>query len=190
MIENRIIGLTGGIGSGKSIVRDIAQAIGIPVYDCDSRAKVIIDRSERILAAIGEDICPEAITVNGLNRSILAARIFSSEESRSKLNMMVHAEVIADVKSWAVDKPVSLVESAILYTSGLDLVVTEVWVVVAPEEIRMTRIQQRNPNLTPSEIRARMASQAGELNHFRRNPTHAIINDGVIPVLPQIESIL
>lgn len=91
MNQQRIIGLTGGIGSGKSVVRDIVSAMGIPVYDCDSRAKYLMDTSIEILSAIAEDICPEAIIDNIINRSVLAEHVFASEEVRLKLNLsLIH----------------------------------------------------------------------------------------------------
>ena len=190
MNQQRIIGLTGGIGSGKSVVRDIVSAMGIPVYDCDSRAKYLMDTSIEILSAIAEDICPEAIIDNIINRSVLAEHVFASEEVRLKLNRVVHRVVVDDLTSWTADKPISLIESAILYTSRLDRCVTEVWKVYAPLEVRIGRIRKRNPNLTAADITARIESQKEESVHQEQSLSHTIVNDGFTAILPRIEKLL
>ena len=190
MNQHRIIGLTGGIGSGKSVVRDIVSAMGIPVYDCDSRAKYLMDTSIEILSAIAEDICPEAIIDNIINRSVLAEHVFASEEVRLKLNRVVHRVVVDDLTSWTADKPISLIESAILYTSRLDRCVTEVWKVDAPLEVRIGRIRKRNPNLTAADITARIESQKEESVHQEQSLSHIIVNDGFTAILPRIEKLL
>lgn len=190
MKSQRIIGLTGGIGCGKSIVRDIAYNMGIPVYDCDSRAKMIMDTDEEIIQAIADNICPEAVTDGVIDRAVLGARVFSCDVTRRQLNNLVHAVVKKDVMDWVCGKQTAIVESAILYTSGLNDVVTEDWEVIAPMEIRIERLRKRNPNLSSADIQARIDSQLSETNHPLRNPDYTIVNDNLTPVLPQVERLL
>ena len=115
------IGITGGIGSGKSIVARLFAALGVPVYDSDSRAKGIMGTDlvlrEQLLAAFGaETYSPEGV----LNRSYLAQRVFGDAAQVARLNSLVHPRVGADFEAWvaaqaAVGQPYILKEAALLY---------------------------------------------------------------------------
>ena len=212
----KVIGVTGGIGSGKSTVCRICALRGIPVYDCDSRAKVLMcsdpDLRRRISEAIGED---PYLADGTLDRACLSRHIFTSESKRAAINAAVHTAVRTDIAAWlsslsfsssslsgepctAVfggEAPeergcprVAIVESALMRTASLDARMDAIWLVTAPEEARITRVRTRS-SLPASEIRARIAAQASEFESLSPQPA-VIINDGESPLLPQISKLL
>lgn len=185
-----IVGITGGIGSGKSVVSRILAAMGYPVYDADQRARALMDRSPRIRTQLQTLFGPQAYDGQTLNRPYLAARIFSDETARSRVNAIVHPEVRADFKRWAQNSssPVVFMESAILYESGFDDTVDQVWVVAAPETLRRQRVAARD-GWTPDQIHQRMASQMDETQKCRRADV-VIHNDDRRALLPQITAAL
>ncbi len=189
-MKRRIIAITGGIGAGKSVVQSILKALGHEVYDCDLRAKVMMDSDMRILNSISADICPAAVTDGKLDRGILANHVFNDKNALAALNSLVHKEVIRDFQCWSSDRRLAFVETAILCTSGLDKEVDEIWEVTAPENVRVERIKKRNPELSESQIISRIDAQRDEQIRLSRIPTHEINNDGLTPILPQVEKLL
>lgn len=186
-----LIAVTGGIGSGKSVVCNVLRALGYPVYDCDSQAKRLMDADPEIKRRIALEVTPQAITAAGdIDRKALAAAVFNDSEKLSKLNAITHAAVRADIRSWVKRQqpgPI-FVETAILYQSGLDREVEAVWEVSAPIDIRIARVQKRS-GLTADEVRARIASQSYEPEAVHPR-THPIINDGRVSLLQQIAALL
>lgn len=188
----RLIAVTGGIGSGKSVVCRILAAKGYKVYDCDSEAKRIMDSAPRIISAIGERVCHEAVRPDGtLDRKILAAAVFSDPARLAALNSIVHGAVIDDIKAWCATHTGAdrlFVETAILYQSNLDRLVDEVWEVTAPEKVRVARACRRD-NADANAVRARVEAQ--KIYVETPHPDiHYIINDDTAPVLPQVNSLL
>lgn len=188
----KLIAITGGIGSGKSTVRHALEAMGYIVYDCDSQAKRLTDCSSEILSRIAAEISPTALNDDGtLNRKALADIVFNDSSSLRCLNAIVHSAVLNDIRQWIECHKNSqahlFIETAILYQSGLDKLVDEVWHVEAPKNIRLTRVMQRN-NLIAEEVEARINAQ----DSFRPNELHprtfTIINDNITALLPQIKS--
>lgn len=187
-----VIALTGGIGSGKSVVSRILNIMGYQVYDCDSRAKSLMDSDPQIRESI-EDLFGAGFVENGMiNRKRLSDLVFSDTAALNALNNLVHGCVRDDFQTWinsSQESRLLFVETAILYQSGFDRLVDEVWTVVAPERVRIERVMNRN-SLTASQVKARIESQE---NFIVNNPHHnvaEIINDDVIPVLPQVERLL
>lgn len=189
--------ITGGIGSGKSVVCHILKAIGYPVYDCDSRAKTLMDSDEDIKRRLAEEIHDSVILMNGsIDRPRLSQLVFADAGKLLILNRIVHAAVREDIKLWynmlaeeaklkGFSQPIAFVETAILYESEVDKMVDSVWEVTAPIETRIERVAKRN-GLTRGQIEARIESQSS-----LSRPSHRlIVNDGITPVLPQIESLL
>ena len=182
--------MTGGIGSGKSVVCRILEVLGCHVYDCDSRAKVMMDADDAIKDAIGREISALAITHDRcIDRRCLASVVFNDAEKLTRLNAIVHDAVRRDIERWSVTHPDGFVETAILYESGLDLMVRDEWVVTAPEDVRIERVMSRS-GLSEDEVRRRIMSQADELPAPTCGRRELIVNDGVRPVLPQILSLL
>lgn len=188
-----IIALTGGIGSGKSVVATMLTIMGYSVYDCDSRAKALMDSSDEIKRTIAQDICAEAITPEGnIDRRRLSAEVFSDAEKLSRLNLIVHKEVRKNMIRWIASqdklKP-CFVETAILYQSGLDLVVDKVWEVTADTETRICRVMKRN-SMERQQVVDRIKSQNSFKFERRHSDVSTIINDGITPVLPRVEALL
>lgn len=184
----RLIGITGGIGSGKSVVCRVVGSLGCPVYDCDLQARRLMEESKDIQRRIAEEISPEAVKAGGkIDRKTLSRIVFSDPAKLAALNGIVHGEVKADLRRWVAghqgDDPL-LVETAILYQCGLSAEVDEVWEVVAPTDLRIRRAQMRD-NATREQILARIAAQC---YHGPRHPrSFTIVNDGLRPLLPQVE---
>ena len=178
-----IIGITGGIGSGKSTIARALAARGYAVYDCDKEAKRIIaenrDVQQQIIALLG----PEAF-VNGIyNTSYVAQRVFAEPELLERLNQIVHPAVKEDI----LEKQPDFVESAILYEAGLDAICDKIFVIEAPEDIRIARTIARDYHGDASpenidKVRARIRAQRPYLSsiHLSSIGRQAVIipNDG------------
>jgi dephospho-CoA kinase len=184
------IGITGGIGTGKSIVSRIFGLLHVPVYDADSRAKALYAQSpklkSRILAAFGEEsYCPDGT----FNRSWMAAKVFSDPPSLQKLNALVHPAVKEDYHFWLGTLPAGthyvLREAALMFESGSDKGLDAVVMVTAPIELRLQRVLRRDPFRSEAQILAIMDNQWPE-EEKRKKATHCIVNDDLTPVLPQV----
>lgn len=185
----RLIALTGGIGSGKSVVARMLRAMGYEVYDCDSRAKAIMDADPSIRARIAGEVCAEAVVGHTIDRPLLAKVVFSDSRALSRLNDIVHGAVRADISSWAGSGEIAFVETAILYQSGIDRMVSEVWEVVAPVALRLSRAMQRD-GATARSVKARIDAQDTYTPQSLHPVRKEIVNDGVVPLLPQLLTLL
>lgn len=190
----KLIAITGGIGSGKSTVSHALEAMGFIVYDCDSQAKRLTDCSPEILSRIAAEISPTALNDDGtLNRKALADIVFNDSSSLGCLNAIVHSAVLNDIRQWIEchknSQDLLFIETAILYQSGLDKLVDEVWHVEAPKNIRLTRVMQRN-NLIAEEVEARINAQDSFRPCELHPRTFTILNDNTAALLPQIKSLL
>lgn len=140
------VGITGGIGSGKSTVCGLLSAYGVAVYDSDARAKALMEQS----AALRESLCAafggECYNEYGLNRQFLASKVFGDEQSLMKLNSIVHPAVRADFRSWAEQQSGEYVvlESAILFEAAFETEVDTTLAVLAPVEERVRRAMGRD----------------------------------------------
>ena len=183
----KVIAISGGIGSGKSVVSKMLIALGYNVYDCDARAKKLMDAEEGIKDAISEKISKDVIVNSNIDRLKLSQIVFNDNSKLQMLNSIVHGAVKDDLRQWInnAKTDVVFVETAILYQSKLDEIVDEVWDVFAPKEIRILRVQKRN-NMTREQVMARMKSQEYDINIKPRLKTSLIINDDKTAVLPQL----
>lgn len=193
----RLIGLSGGIGSGKSVVARILRLRGYSVYDCDMEARNIMQSSSGIRESLVNRWGDSIIGASGtIDRRAIAGRIFSDETERLWLNKLVHGAVRADLRSWrsgcGKDQagPV-FVESAILYESEIWRECSDVWMVTAPEETRISRIMARS-GMSREEAKARIESQHDEEAKLCGSgiPIHDICNDGDTSLLLQTEELL
>lgn len=154
------VGVTGGIGSGKSAVCQCFARLGVPVYDSDSRAKMLMD-SDGIRRAI-VDLLGEGAYRNGvLDRSFVAAKVFSDKMLLAALNAIVHPAVAQDFGAWTLglaSHRYVLMESAILFESGFDRLVDRVIAVSAPAEMRLERILA-DRGISREEVVRRMENQ-------------------------------
>lgn len=188
-----VVAITGGIGAGKSVVSRILMCLGFPVYDCDSRARRIMERDTAIHHRLCREITPAAVDATGcLNRAAISDVVFSDPEKLAALNSIVHGSVRRDLSLWigSCPGPLAFVETAILYESGLDRMVDEVWEVTAPESVRVDRVCRRS-SLTPAQVKARIHSQsAPSAPSSSALPLSRIPNDGTHSVLLRLASLL
>jgi dephospho-CoA kinase len=157
MIKEKIllIGITGGIGSGKSTVAKIFNILGIPVYSADDRAKWLMsndaDLKDQIIVNFGKESYFED---GSLNRSYLASRVFNDEEKISIINSLVHPSVKKDFEKWVLNQnsPYILKEAALLFESGSYKDLDKVINVSAPLKIRINRVLLRDPQRSENQI--------------------------------------
>lgn len=177
----QLVGLTGGIGSGKStIARELAKR-GFAIYDCDREAKRIIaedtDVQAQIIALLGEEAFVDGI----YNTAYVAKRVFENPELLQALNAIVHPKVKEDI----VRRKPDFVESAILYEAGIDTLCDKIVIVDAPEEVRIARTIERDYQgaATPENIdkvRARICAQKTSANaDALQRRVLTVVNDGV-----------
>ena len=173
-----MIGITGGIGSGKSTIAKELAKRGFVIYDCDQEAKQIIAEDKEVQAAIIKLLGPDAF-VNGVYNTVyVAQRVFKNKELLSALNAIVHPKVKEDI---VLHKP-DFVESAILIEAGLDALCDKIVLVEAPEDIRIERTINRDyqGQVTPeiiNKVRARIRAQKTSARSSQR-PVLTVTNDG------------
>jgi dephospho-CoA kinase len=183
------VGLTGGLGSGKSTVAKVFETLRIPVFYADDESKKITDTSkevkDQLISAFGEELYKEGI----LNRGMLASIIFNDAEAIKKVNAIIHPAVAAAFKKWAEAQKSAYVlqEAAILFETGGYKRFDKNILVSAPEELRIERVMARS-GWTKEEALQRMANQWGESQKISL-ADFVILNDGSKPLLPQILAI-
>lgn len=181
------VGLTGGIGSGKSLVANIFKHIGIPVFDADSESKNILDHDLQVRQKLIEWFGTEVIKSGKPDHQKIAGIIFSNQESLAKMNGLLHPLVRARFISWCgknQKQPYVIHEAAILFESGIYRQMNATILVTAPEKIRIARVRQRDKT-TEESILQRMHNQWTD---ERKSPlaNFVINNDGESPLLPRI----
>lgn len=187
----KIIGLTGGIGSGKSTVAKVFEAFGAKLFIADTEANYITATHPIAIKCIS-DIFGADIYQNGiLNRKALASIVFSNPEKLQTLNSIVHPLVKEAFDMFVVNhsaSPYIIMESAILVQSGFYRFTDFNVLVTAPEDVRIRRVMQRN-GISAEEVRQRISTQIAE-NEVSPYCKYTIINDGVKMIIPQVENIL
>lgn len=188
----RLIGITGGIGSGKSVVSRILALRGFTVYDCDTRARELM-HLEPLASRLREVAGPALFGPDGrLDRTYLSERLFADAALRCAVNLLVHSAVREDIVSFICGTargPV-FVESAIMAVSGLAGMASLIWVVDAPLEERIRRVMKRGPSLSREHIMLRVSSQRDEIDRLPASRLRRVDNSGTLPLLPQIAALL
>lgn len=167
------IGITGGIGSGKSTVCALLKEHGVAVYDSDAEAKRLMSESESLRSALVDAFGEECYNGEGLNRAYLASKVFGDDEALGRLNAIVHPAVKDDFRAWAERQQGSYVvlESAILFESGFDAEVDTTLAVMAPLEERVRRAMERD-GAEREQILDRISHQLSDDElHSRANRT-------------------
>ena len=183
------IGITGGIGSGKSMVSHLFSLLGIPVYNADAAARRILATNTALQTDVLHSFGEQILSNNAIDRSKLAAIVFHDEAKLQQLNALIHPHVFRDFEDWEnhQQSPYTLREAAILFETGIWKQLDHTILVDAPEEIRLQRVQQRD-NRSRSEIEAIFRRQWTSLE--KRNLAWRIIeNDEKHLVLPQVLAI-
>jgi dephospho-CoA kinase len=184
------IGITGGIGSGKSFVADIIEKMGYPVYYSDIRSKELTNTHPIIRQGL-IDLVGESVYFQGeLNKKVLADAIFSQNELRLKVNQLIHPIVRSDFDEWFTAQDATLVfnEAAILFETGAYRNFDAVILVYAPEDLRLKRVLKRDI-ITENEVKARMAMQLSDAEKQKLTPFQ-ILNDEQTPLLIQVEKVI
>jgi dephospho-CoA kinase len=183
------IGITGGIGSGKSLISKIFGVLGVPVYDADSHAKGLMTTDGILVSQIKKEFGDLSYHADGsLDRKWLASHVFSDERKLKKLNSLVHPRVAVDYEKWVAlqhDKPYVLKEAALLIESGSYRQLEKIIVVSAPENIRQKRVLLRDAHRTVEQFKEIVENQLPEERKLE-HADYIIVNDDATLVIPQV----
>jgi dephospho-CoA kinase len=182
------VGLTGGIGAGKSTVAKMFEVLGVPVYYSDDRAKQIMVEKPSLIAGLKDAFGEETYAKDGsLNRAYLASKVFHDPEQLKVLNRIVHPALWEDAAEWAATQTqaaYTIQEAAIMFESGSFRWMDSTVLVYAPHEDRVQRTIQRD-NISREEVLARMDKQMPE-DEKMRLAEHIIYNDGSKSLVQQV----
>lgn len=183
------VGITGGIGSGKSTVCRMLAERGVALYDADSRAKSLMSTSEALRRALIDNFGAETFTAEGLNRAYLAGRVFNDAEQLRLLNSIVHPAVIEDFEAWAEAQEGNYVvfESAILFEAGLEDRVDVAVAVMAPEALRVERVMARDGH-SREQVLARIKNQMSDDERSDR-AKYSIVNVDIEELEEDVEQL-
>jgi dephospho-CoA kinase len=186
----KVIGITGGIGSGKSVVSQLLEVWEIPVYNSDREAKRITGSSGVIREKLSAKFGPGLYRSGALNKEMLASLIFNNPDYLAFVNSVIHPEVFRDFFEWKEKQPGKAfvgIESAILFESHFDKSVDISIAISAPLETKIRRVQQRE-KINRESVLNRISNQMSEeeRNHLAN---YVIVNDDVEGLIPQIENL-
>lgn len=183
------VGLTGGIGSGKSTAAKIFEILGAPVYYADEAAKKILQEDEQLIRSIKKAFGTESY-VNGMyNRPYISGIVFKDPKKLALLNSLVHPATIADAEKWMSRQtfPYSIKEAALIFESGSDRGLDKVIGVYAPQELRIARVLSRDA-ISADEVMARINRQMNEEEKMKRCD-FVLQNDEKNLLIPQVVSL-
>ena len=181
------LGLTGGIGSGKTLVCQVFEKLGVPVYYADTAARELMNRDAELMAGIAKMFGDQVYGRDGLNRQYVADSVFGDHERLSGLNKLVHPAVRSDFIRWSAlqtGSPYVIEEAAILFESGASKEMNLSALVYAPEEIRISRVMKRD-GVQREAVLKRMGHQLSD-EELMEMADHVLINDGTQMLLPQV----
>ena len=180
------IGITGGIGSGKSVVARVFENLGIPIYNADNTAKMLMETDASLVEKITRLFGPAAYIDQRLNRSHIAAQVFNNQEKLDALNAIVHPAVIQYGEDWFARQhaPYAIKEAALFFETGTAGQMDKMIGVSAPVALRIQRVMQRD-QLSREQIKNRMDKQLDESIKMRLCD-YVVVNDDQHLVLPQV----
>lgn len=180
------LGVTGGIGSGKTSVCKVFRVLGVPVFSADYSARKIIDSDTGIREVINSIAGKDLYSSGSLDRTALATLIFNDNSLLMKVNSVIHPAVFEHFAEWEKEQPYPYVimEAAILFESGASKLVDKIATIVAPVEERMNRVINRN-KLTRSQVMERMNNQMDDESRVRMSDyvIYNSENDMIIPAI-------
>jgi dephospho-CoA kinase len=183
------IGITGGIGSGKSLVCKIFSVFGIPIYDADSHAKDVMTTDIILVTQIKKEFGDLSYLENGqLNRAYLSEEVFHNSSKLEKLNALVHPRVALHYKTWCdshQDSTYVIKEAALLIESGSYKQLDEVILVTASEELRIQRVLKRDPQRSREQVEAIIQKQLPEEEKKKFAKT-VLVNNEQHLLVPQV----
>ncbi len=179
------VGITGGIGSGKTTVCKIFETLGIPVYYADERAKFILENDVSVISRVKALLSEAAYTNGKLNREYISKKVFSDKNLLHEYNSIIHPTVALDTEQWVAQQkaPYVLKEAALLVESGAHLLLDKLIVVAAPESVRIERVVQRD-NVRAEAVQARINNQMPEEEKVKL-ADYVINNDGSVSLIQQ-----
>ena len=182
------VGVTGGIGSGKSVVTKLFALLGVPVYDADSKARFLMENNEVLRTSLMALFGVNVYSNHHLNRKFLASQVFENAPKLAQLNGLVHPAVATDFDQWLTlhqQSPMVVKEAAIMFESDAYKTLDKIITVFAPEEIRLQRVLKRDPQRTEMEVKAIMSNQFPEEKKLKL-ADYVIFNDDKHLVIPQV----
>lgn len=181
------IGITGGIGSGKSTIAAFFKVLGIPVYDADSRAKWLTEHHPNIQKTLIEWLGASAFIEGKLNKQFIAEKVFANPTELQKLNQIIHPIVGEDFTQWVKEQqaPYILKEAALLFESGSYKSLDKIIVVTAPESERIKRVLLRDPQRSEAQVKEILQRQWPEADKVER-ADWVINNDNTTLLLPKL----
>jgi dephospho-CoA kinase len=183
------IGITGGIGSGKSMVCKIFSVLGVPIYDADSRAKNLMTTDGILVEQIKKEFGSLSYNSQGvLNREYLSASVFNQPNKLEKLNSLVHPRVAVDFKKWVEEHSAFayiVKEAALLFESGSYRTLDKIILVTAPEAMRIERVLTRDTHRTRADIESIIRNQLAE-EEKKKKADYIIRNDERELMVPQV----
>ena len=184
------IGITGGIGAGKSMVGHVLEAMHFPVYYSDQESKKLVDSHPQIREDLQKLLGNEIYLDNTLNRVFLAEKIFKDAEIREKVNAIIHPHVRLGFEKWATAQQSKLVfnEAAILFETGAHKIMDATILVTAPLEVKIQRVQLRD-RITTEQVLDRMSNQWTDEQKIPLTD-FILVNDEVQPLVSQIEAVI
>lgn len=180
------VGLTGGIGSGKSTITRIFEVLGVPVYDADAAARRIMNSDMELRKAIILNFGDRSYTAEGLDRKYMASQVFENAEKLELLNALVHPATLQDADRWLAQQtsPYSIKEAALIFESGASQQLDTIIGVAAPLPLRLQRAMKRDA-ISKEEVMARMNRQLNESIKLKLCD-HIIYNDEQQALIPQV----
>lgn len=188
MSRTLAIGITGGIGSGKSIICEVFSALGVPVYYSDSRARELMHTNKELQAALKQHFGEEIFEDLKLNTKILAGKVFNNQEKLDLLNSLVHPKVKEDFQIWLnshSDYSYIVKESALLFETLGHKTLDKCVLVTAPTALRISRVASRDPHRSEEEIKAIISKQMPTAEASKL-ADYVLKNDEKTLLLPQI----
>lgn len=182
------IGITGGIGSGKSTICKIFQQLNVSIYDADTWAKFLMTNDEKLILQLKKTFGSEIYdSKKKLNRALLAQKVFNNPIALAKLNALVHPALALHFEEWISNKKSEkyiLKEAALLFETNAHKKLDQIITVFAPKEIRIERVKKRN-QMSRKAILARMEKQMPETEKIQK-ADFVLYNDGSQMLIPQV----
>ena len=182
------IGITGGIGAGKSTICQIFKTLGVPVYNADDRAKWLMNNDEELKEDIIAEFTEKAYNEEGLDREYLAANVFHDQRKLNMLNNLVHPMVAYDYHEWVMsnqDTPYMIKEAALMFEGGSFRELDKTIVVTAPEEMRIARVLKRDPQRDEAQVKEIISKQMPVADAVDR-ADFVLQNNGSSLMLPKV----
>jgi len=182
------VGITGGIGAGKSVVAKFFSVLGVPVYNADERGKWILANDSVVINYIKQEFGEAALKEGKPDTRFLGTQVFNNAEKLQKLNSVIHPRVAEDYEQWLKKRstvPYTIKEAAIMYESGSHKTVDKMIVVYAPLALRMKRVLKRDGHRTETDVQNIIEKQLPDEEKIKR-ADYVIYNDEQMLIIPQL----